>query len=50
MVYNQILKIPSAESNSKDQITYTVAKGDSLWSVSQKFNTTVNDLKYINGL
>ena len=47
---NQILKIPSAESNSKDQITYTVAKGDSLWSVSQKFNTTVNDLKYINGL
>lgn len=47
---NQLLKIPSAESTSKDQLIYTVTKGDSLWSISQKFNTTVNDLKSLNNL
>ena len=47
---NQILKIPSAESTSQNKNTYTVAKGDSLWSISQKYNTTVNELKSLNGL
>ncbi|MBO5530041.1 MAG: LysM peptidoglycan-binding domain-containing protein [Bacilli bacterium] len=47
---NQILKIPSAGSSSQNQNTYTVAKGDSLWSISQKYNTTVNELKSLNGL
>ena len=47
---NQILKIPSSESNLLDQITYTVAKGDSLWSISQKYNTTVSKLKELNNL
>lgn len=47
---NQILKIPSPESSSLNTKTYTVAKGDSLWSISQKFNTTVNELKNLNNL
>ncbi len=47
---NQILKIPSAGSTSPNQNTYTVAKGDSLWSISKKYNTTVDALKQLNGL
>lgn len=47
---NQILKIPSPGSSSLNTKTYTVAKGDSLWSISQKFNTTVNELKNLNNL
>ena len=46
----QILKIPSTESISNDYSIYTVTKGDSLWSISQKFNTTVSKLKEINNL
>jgi len=46
----QILKIPSEDSSSSNQNTYTVAKGDSLWSISKKFNTTVDILKTLNNL
>ena len=41
----QILKIPITNSN-----TYTVQKGDSLYSIAKKFNTTVNEIKAKNNL
>ena len=45
----QILKLPSSDLNTSSN-TYTVAKGDSLWSVSRKFGTTVDELKKLNNL
>ena len=36
--------------NTKKEKTYTVVKGDSLYSIAKKFNTTVNNLKNINNL
>ncbi|MCI7241035.1 MAG: LysM peptidoglycan-binding domain-containing protein [Bacilli bacterium] len=43
----QVLKIPSPTSESE---TYTVKKGDSLYSIAQEFNTTVDILKKLNNL
>ena len=43
----QLLKIPSGVSTPD---TYTVQKGDSLYSISNKFGTTVNELKMLNNL
>ena len=43
----QLLKIPSALLL---ETTYTVKKGDSLYSIATKYNTTVDELKRINNL
>ncbi|MEY8265318.1 LysM peptidoglycan-binding domain-containing protein [Lachnospiraceae bacterium 64-25] len=44
----QVLKIPS--SNTRPYIEYTVRPGDTLWLISRRYNTTVDDIKRLNGL
>ena len=44
----QVLSIPTPQSTST--IQYTVKSGDSLWLIAQKYNTTVNAIKSMNGL
>ena len=44
----QVLKLPSKESAS--QSTYVVQKGDSLYQIALKNNTTVDELKSLNNL
>ncbi|MBM7706121.1 3D (Asp-Asp-Asp) domain-containing protein [Chryseomicrobium aureum] len=40
----------AATSASASEDTYTIKSGDTLWSISQKYNLTVQDLKSWNGL
>ena len=44
---NQVLKIP--EQNQTNQV-YTVVKGDNLYGIARKFNTTVAAIKQLNNL
>ena len=51
----QVLKIPEPEINSSNNTSskkniYTVQKGDSLYQIAKKYNTTVDELKKINNL
>ena len=49
----QVLKIPSKtvdDGPTVSEETYIVQKGDSLYSIAQKFNITVNKLKQLNNL
>ncbi len=45
----QVLRIPSGTS-SNTGTTYTVASGDSLWSIANRYNTTVDAIKSANNL
>ncbi len=43
----QVLKIPSSGASS---FTYTVRPGDSLWAIAQRYGTTVDAIRRLNGL
>ena len=45
----QVLRLPTVEE-SQSTDTYTVQKGDSLYSIARDFNTTVDELKSLNNL
>ena len=48
---NQVLMIPNKSGNNpSNTITYKVQKGDSLYSISKKYNTTVNEIIELNNL
>ena len=48
---NQVLKIPTNEGNNPNNMfMYTVKRGDSLYSIAKKYNTTVNDIINLNYL
>ncbi len=45
---NQILKIPTTKDESNE--FYIVSKGDTLYGIAKRYNTTVNELKNLNNL
>ncbi|MBR3362775.1 MAG: LysM peptidoglycan-binding domain-containing protein [Bacilli bacterium] len=45
----QILKVPT-ETTAIETNTYVVKSGDSLWSIANRYGTTVNNLKSLNNL
>ena len=44
----QVLKIPTGQAPS--YFEYTVRAGDTLWLLSQRYGTTVDAIKSLNGL
>lgn len=45
----QVLKLPSGDT-TKDNVVYTVKKGDSLYSIAHEYGTTVDALKKLNNI
>ena len=47
---NNIPSIPEEDNSINEYTTYTVTKGDSLWSISKRYGITVDDLIKLNNL
>ena len=51
IVPSQVLIISENNgTNPNECVIYTVKKGDSLWKIANKYNTTVEKLKSVNNL
>ena len=50
LTIGQQIKIPATSTSMPSATTYTVKKGDSLYSIARKFNTTVDSIKRKNNL
>lgn len=46
----EVIRIPTKEIYEEEENIYIVKKGDSLYSIANKYNTTVDELKRINNL
>ena len=46
----QVLIIPSGKTEPVNQMTYIVKKGDSLWLIANRYDTTVDKIKNTNNL
>lgn len=46
----QVLKIPTAGASGGSYFEYVVRSGDTLWLLAQRYNTTVDAIKNLNGL
>lgn len=46
----QVLKIPTRETSGGSYFEYVVRSGDTLWLLAQRFGTTVDAIKSLNGL
>ena len=46
----QQLIIPKSSSNQTPSFTYTIKRGDTLYSIANMFNTSVNEIKRLNNL
>ena len=46
----QVLKIPGITGTSPQTINYTVKSGDSLYSIANRYNTTVDAIKSLNNI
>ena len=44
----QVLRIPTEQSSA--YFDYTVRSGDTLWLLANRFGTTVDDIRRLNGL
>lgn len=46
----KVVYTPSKPQPKEETVIHTVVKGDTLWSISQKYSITVDDIKNKNGL
>ena len=52
LTVGQLLRIPttSGDTGTGGNVTYTVQRGDSLWSIASRYGISVNDLRSANNL